>query len=130
MHQKLTVSEIPCPDWPLETLGISITAGSPKGSGNVTYQTPDKLVSGGVWGCSPGTFELTFGWDEMSYLLEGEIVIEEGGRTTHHCSTGRLSHVPQGNQEPLDRQEGVHEGLLLEEPRANGLDRRIPRSTD
>ena len=32
MHQKLTVSEIPYPDWSLQTLGISITAGSPKGS--------------------------------------------------------------------------------------------------
>ena len=50
MHQNLTVSEIPYPDWPLETLGISVTAGSPKGSGTVTYQTSDKLVSGGVWG--------------------------------------------------------------------------------
>ncbi len=38
MHQKLTVSEIPYPDWPLQTLGISVTAGDPKGSGQVTWE--------------------------------------------------------------------------------------------
>ena len=107
MHQKLTVSEIPYPDWPLETLGISVTAGDPKGSGKVTYQTQDKLISGGVWGCSPGTFELTFGWDEMSYLLEGEIIIEQEGAQPITVRPGRLSQLSQGNQEPLDREEGV-----------------------
>ena len=97
-HQNLTVSQIPCPDWPLESLGISVTAGSPKGSGQVTYQTPDKFISGGVWGCSPGTFELTFGWDEMSYLLEGEIIIEQEGRPTITVRPGDFLTCPKGTK--------------------------------
>jgi uncharacterized cupin superfamily protein len=74
---KITVSEVSYPDWPLETLGISIVEGHPKGSGKITFQTGDKLVSGGVWGCSTGVFDLTFGWDEMAYLLEGDLTIQQ-----------------------------------------------------
>jgi uncharacterized cupin superfamily protein len=96
MHQKLTVSEIPYPDWPLQTLGISVIAGDPQGSGQVTFQTADKLVSGGVWGCSPGTFELTFGWDEMSYLLEGEIIIEQEGAPPITVRPGDFLNCPKG----------------------------------
>jgi uncharacterized cupin superfamily protein len=96
MHQKLTVSEIPYPDWPLQTLGISVIAGDPQGSGQVTFQTADKLVSGGVWGYSPGTFELTFGWDEMSYLLEGEIIIEQEGAPPITVRPGDFLNCPKG----------------------------------
>jgi hypothetical protein len=55
MHQKLTVADLAYPDWPLHTLGISVTAGSPEGSGQVTDQTSGKLVSGG--GCGRATAE-------------------------------------------------------------------------
>ena len=98
MHQKLTVSEIPSPDWPLQTLGISVTSGDPKGSGQVAYQTSDKLISGGVWGCSPGTFELTFGWDEMSYLLEDEIIIEQEGAQPITVRPGDFLNCPKGTK--------------------------------
>jgi uncharacterized protein len=77
MTEKLTVSEAGYPDWPLETLGIAVVDGDPKGSGRVTFQTGDKLVSGGIWGCSAGIFDIAFGWDEMAYLLEGELTIQQ-----------------------------------------------------
>jgi len=32
MHPKLVVSDIVYPDWPLETLGISVVSGDPKGT--------------------------------------------------------------------------------------------------
>jgi uncharacterized protein len=76
MTQKITVGETACPNWPLEGLGAAVVEGEPKGSGRITFQTGDKLVSGGIWACSPGTFDLTFGWDEMAYLLEGELTIQ------------------------------------------------------
>jgi uncharacterized cupin superfamily protein len=77
MTQKVTVGKADYPDWPLQTLGAVIVEGDPRGSGKVTFQTSDKLVSGGVWECTAGTFDLTFGWDEMAYLLQGELVIQE-----------------------------------------------------
>jgi len=46
MTKKITVNETGYPDWPLATLGVSVVQGDPKGSGQVTFQTGDKLVSG------------------------------------------------------------------------------------
>jgi uncharacterized cupin superfamily protein len=120
MHQKLTVSEIPCPDWPLETLGISTVAGSPKGSGTVTYQTSDKLVSGGVWGCSPGTFELTFGWDEMSYLLEGEIIIEQDDAQPITVRPGDFLMCPNGTRSRWTVKKACKKIFFLRSPEPLG----------
>ena len=120
MHQKLTVNEIPYPDWPLESLGISVTAGRPKGSGQVTYQTSDKLVSGGVWGCSPGTFELTFGWDEMSYLLEGEIVIEEESARPITVRPGDFLMCPKGTKSRWIVKKACKKVFFLRSPQPMG----------
>jgi uncharacterized cupin superfamily protein len=98
MTQKITVSETGYPEWPLESLGISIVQGDPKGSGQVTFQTGDKLISGGVWGCSPGVFDLTFGWDEMAYLLEGELAIQQKTGETIHLKPGDFFFSPKGTQ--------------------------------
>ena len=95
-HAKVTLGEVPYPEWPLQSLGITTVAGEPQGSGQVTFQSPDKLISSGVWGCSPGTFELTFEWDEMSYLLEGEIVIEQEGALPLTVRPGDFLNCPKG----------------------------------
>ena len=120
MHQKLTVSDIPCPDWPLHTLGISVTAGAPEGSGKVTYQTSDKLVSGGVWGCSPGTFELTFGWDEMFYLLEGEITIEQEGAQPITVRPGDFLMCPEGTKSRWIVKKACKKVFVLRSPEPMG----------
>ncbi len=120
MHQKLTVSAIPYPDCPLETLGISVTAGDPKGSGKVTYQTSDKLISGGVWGCSPGMFELTFGWDEMSYLLEGEIIIEQEGTQAITVRPGDFLNCPKGTKSRWIVKKACKKVFFLRSPQPMG----------
>jgi uncharacterized protein len=120
MIQKLTVNEIPYPDWPLETLGISTIAGSPKGSGKVTYQTSDKLVSGGVWGCSPGTFEVTIGWDEMSYLLEGEIIIEQEGAQPITVRPGDFLMLPKGTKYRWTVKKACKKVFFLRSPEPMG----------
>jgi len=120
MHQKLTVSEIPYPDWPLETLGISVTAGDPKGSGKVTYQTSDKLISGGVWGCSPGTFELTFGWDEMSYLLEGEIIIDKRAHNQSRFDRADFLNCPKGTKSRWIVKKACKKVFFLRSPQPMG----------
>jgi uncharacterized cupin superfamily protein len=98
VHTKVTASELSYPDWPLQTLGIRIVAGQPEGSGQITFQSQDRLISGGIWGCSPGTFELTFGWDEMSYLLEGEVVIEQEGQPAVTVRPGDFLNCPKGTR--------------------------------
>jgi hypothetical protein len=98
MTKKITISETGFPDWSLETLGASIVQGNPQGCGQVTFQTGDKLVSGGVWGCSPGVFDLTFGWDEMAYLLEGELTIQPKMGQPIHLKPGDFFFSPKGTE--------------------------------
>jgi uncharacterized cupin superfamily protein len=98
MTQKVTVGEMVYPDWPLGTLGAAIVRGDPKGSGQITFQSADKLVSGGVWGCSPGAFDLTFGWDEIAYLLEGELTIQQHTGEHVHLKPGDFFFSPKGTQ--------------------------------
>ena len=98
MVQKVTVSKAEYPDWPLETLGAAIADGDPRASGKVTFQTEDKLVLGGVWGCSVGTFDLTFGWDEMALLLEGELIIQEPSGSQVNIQPGEFFFCPKGTR--------------------------------
>jgi uncharacterized cupin superfamily protein len=98
MTQRIRVSETSFPDWPLSTLGVSIIEGDPKGSGRVTFQTGDKLISGGVWGCSAGVFDLTSGWDEMAYLLKGELTIQAETGEDIHVRPGDFFFSAKGTQ--------------------------------
>lgn len=120
MHDKITVTDIPYPDWPLESLAITTVAGEPAGSGQVTFQSPDKLISGGVWGCSPGTFELTFGWDEMSYLLEGEIVIEQEGARPITVRPGDFLNCPRGTKSRWTVKQACKKVFFLRSPQPMG----------
>jgi cytochrome c len=119
-HTKATVSEVPYPQWPLHSLGIETVAGEPEGSGQVTFQTPDKLISGGVWGCSPGTFELTFGWDEMSYLLEGEVVIEQDGAEPLTVRPGDFLNCPKGTRSRWTVTKACKKVFFLRSPEPMG----------
>ena len=96
MTQKITVGQTAFPDWPLDSLGASIVEGNPHGSGQITFQTEDRLVTAGVWGCSPGVFDLSFGWDEMAYLLEGELTIQSGAGEPLHLKPGDFFFSPKG----------------------------------
>lgn len=98
MTKKISVPETGCPDWPVENLGASIVHGDPKGNGQITFQTGDKLISGGVWGCSPGTFDLKFEWDEMAYLIEGEITIEHEMDQSISLKPGDFFFSPKGTK--------------------------------
>jgi uncharacterized protein len=99
MTQKITVEKTECPDWPLAGLGASIVQGDPKASGRITFQAGDKLVTGGIWACSPGAFDLTFGWDEMAYLLEGELTIQHQGTAEPiHLKPGDFFFSPKGTE--------------------------------
>ena len=120
MHQKVTIADVSYPDWPIETLGITRVAGEPTGSGQVTYQSPDKLISGGVWGCSPGTFELTFEWDEMSYLLEGEIVIEQDGVHPITVHPGDFLNCPKGTRSRWTVKQACKKVFFLRSPQPMG----------
>ena len=76
------------PSWILE--------GAPEARGTVLLQSADKLVSSGLWSCTAGRFQWTFGWDEFVHVLEGEATITEEGGNTYTLKAGDSAHFPLG----------------------------------
>jgi hypothetical protein len=76
------------PSWILE--------GTPEAKGTVLLQSADKLISSGLWSCSAGKFNWTFGWDEFVHVLEGEVTITEEGGKTYTLRAGDCAHFPLG----------------------------------
>lgn len=94
--EKVTVKKVYCPSWPLRSLGAVAVKGDPSASGKTVFETADRKITGGVWKCSPGTFDLTFTWDEMALLLEGELIIEQPAGPRVHIRPGDFFFVPRG----------------------------------
>jgi len=88
---KLT-SELP--DMPIEPSWI--LEGSPRARGKVLLQSADRKVSSGLWDCSAGRFQWTFGWDEFVHILEGEVTISQQGGPTLTLKPGDVAHFPVG----------------------------------
>lgn len=95
--KEVFVDKVECPNWPLKSLGAVTLKGSPEASGKTVFETDDHTITGGVWKCSPGTFDLTFTWDEMALLLEGELIIEEGSHKIQ-VQPGNFFFVPRGTK--------------------------------
>lgn len=94
--EKVTVKLVSCPSWPLQSLGAVTVQGDPKASGKTVFETGDHQITGGIWKCSPGTFDLTFTWDEMALLLEGELIIEQPPGSKVRVLPGDFFFVPRG----------------------------------
>jgi uncharacterized cupin superfamily protein len=82
------------PDMPIEPSWI--LEGSPRARGKVLAQSADRKVSSGLWDCSAGRFQWTFGWDEFVYILEGEVTIAQQGGPTLTLKAGDIAHFPLG----------------------------------
>jgi uncharacterized protein len=94
--EAVRVNKVECPNWPLQSLGAVSVHGDPKASGKTVFESEDHQITGGLWKCSPGTFDLTFTWDEMALLLEGELVIEESSGRKVRVLPGDFFFVPRG----------------------------------
>jgi len=94
--KAVRVDRVECPNWPLQSLGAVVVHGNPDASGKTVFESEDRQITGGVWKCSPGTFDLTLTWDEMALLLEGELVIEEASGRKVRLLPGDFFSVPRG----------------------------------
>lgn len=80
----------PCPlepSWVLE--------GQPHARSLALGQSADGNFSFGLWDCTPGRFKFIYFCDELVHILEGEVTVEEGGRTLH-LRPGDVAFFPQG----------------------------------
>lgn len=82
------------PDMPIEPSWI--LEGTPRARGKVLLQSDDQKVSSGLWECTAGRFQWTFGWDEFVHVLEGEVTISQEGGATVTLKPGDVAHFPLG----------------------------------
>lgn len=96
------------PDW--------ITGGKPTARGTILVQSSDKLLSSGLWQCSPGQFEWHFAWDEFARLTEGEVTIREENGGTYTLGPGDVVHFPLGLKTYWDVKATVKKVFFIRTP--------------
>ncbi len=112
--QHATAFEGELPPMPIEPAWI--LEGDPVAKGTVIVQSADKLVSTGLWSCTPGKFRWTFAGDEFVYLLAGEVTVTDstGGKITLH--PGDLAHFPRGAETVWHVTQEVRKVFTLRTP--------------
>ena len=54
-----------------------ILEGSPTAAMKVLWQSEDKSCTTAVWSCTVGRWEIDWEWDEMMYIIEGELELTD-----------------------------------------------------
>jgi uncharacterized cupin superfamily protein len=72
-----------------------IKEGTPMARALTLTESPDGLLTTGIWDCTAGRFTWIFGTDEIVHILEGEVTVVDGDRT-HHLVPGSVCYFPQG----------------------------------
>ena len=75
------------PEWILE--------GNPVARSLPLTRASDGHLSSGLWDCQAGKFTFIFGNDEIVHILEGEVTVEEPGRT-RTLRAGDVAFFPEG----------------------------------
>jgi uncharacterized cupin superfamily protein len=75
-----------------------VTEGKPAARTWTAAQSPDQLVTQGVWECTAGKFTWDYAWDEFVMVLEGEAFVtpEDGSPLT--LRAGDFGYFPLGSK--------------------------------
>ena len=67
-------------------LGSTILEGECLAFGGMTFGAPDAPVSAGYFGCTQGSFQMTYPFTEQATVVEGEVELTDGhtGETTRY----------------------------------------------
>ena len=66
----------------------------------------------GIWGVEKGEFELTYGGSEFVTLLEGHVIVSQGG-TSHELKAGDTFFTPKGETVHWKVLEPVRKAFIL-----------------
>ena len=69
---------------PIEYSDVNVLEGSPKSSMKILWKSEDGSCATGVWSCTEGSWLVEWPWDEMCFLLEGELEVTEVDRNSDH----------------------------------------------
>jgi uncharacterized cupin superfamily protein len=111
-----------------------IKAGAPFARAVRLSQSPDSLLTAGLWDCTAGTFTWIFDMDEIVHILEGDVRVREGS-VTHHLVPGSVAYFPRGLETVWEVQNYVKKSFIHRAPppsllrqAASALKARVMRS--
>ncbi len=73
-----------------------VTEGTPVARTWTAAQSPDQLVTQGVWECTAGKFKWDYSWDEFVMVLEGEATITPESGKPLTLRGGDFGYFPSG----------------------------------
>jgi uncharacterized cupin superfamily protein len=101
-----------------------IRKGNPVAHAITLSQSPDSLLTAGLWTCTAGTFTWIFATDEVVQILEGEVRIRDGS-TTHVLVPGSVAYFPRGLETVWEVPTYVKKAFVLREVRPSRLRRAL-----
>jgi uncharacterized cupin superfamily protein len=99
-----------------------IKEGSPVARAVTLTESPDTLLTAGLWDCTAGTFTWIFQTDEIVHILEGEVRVRDGN-TTHVLVPGSVCYFPCGLETVWEVPKYVKKSFILRAAKASRLRR-------
>ena len=82
---------------PLDDLGAEIVSGNPQQRERLDYGSPESPLMVGVWECTQGSFTLTYTFNELATILEGNITITFPDGSEHNYGPGDTHFAQKGD---------------------------------
>ena len=106
---KVSLDPLPLPpSW--------IQQGTPFARAATLTESPDTLLTSGVWDCTAGTFRWCNERDEIVHIVEGEVRIRDGS-TTHVLVPGSVAYFPAGLETTWEVPTYVKKAFILRTPK-------------
>jgi uncharacterized cupin superfamily protein len=99
-----------------------IKAGTPVARCVTLSESPDGLLTAGLWDCTAGTFTWIFRSDEIVHILEGEVRVHDDG-TTHVLVPGSVAYFPRGRETVWEVPTYVKKSFTLRGPHRSPIRR-------
>jgi uncharacterized cupin superfamily protein len=99
-----------------------IRSGTPVARAVTLTESPDGLLTTGIWDCTAGTFTWIFQTDEIVHILEGEVTVREGA-TVHQLVAGSVCYFPRGLETIWEVPKYVKKTFVLRAPHRSRLRR-------
>ena len=95
--QNLPQSELG--DWrPLDDLGATIVSGVPRQRERLDYGSDVSALMTGVWECTQGSFSMTYPFNELATIIEGEITLTFPDGSEHRFGPGDTHFSQKGDR--------------------------------
>lgn len=92
-----------------------IKEGAPVARAVTLSESPDSLLTAGLWDCTAGTFTWIFDTDEIVHVVEGEVRVHDGD-TTHVLVPGSVAYFPRGLETVWEVRKYVKKSFILRAP--------------